>query len=65
MNLETIPDLTLVFSQEDVPLCAICDNPIWEYESASLFRAHHAVGLGHYDCVSDLESEAELKGESE
>lgn len=54
-----LPDVSHSVKEMDVPLCPFCDNPIHEFEPSSLWRAHGYVGLGHEDCVSEIEDERE------
>jgi hypothetical protein len=44
-------DIAYLIDPDHVPLCPICDQPIFDYEEVLLFTAHGQKGLGHSCCV--------------
>ena len=48
-NVENIID------EEDVGLCTICDQPIFNYEEVSIARVGQVQSLAHEICCQDAE----------
>lgn len=46
-------------SPEDVPLCPLCDQPIWNYEQAAVISSGDAKCMAHQDCTEEALADEE------
>jgi hypothetical protein len=54
MITENAKDITaLIDDPEQMSLCCLCDQPIFEYEEAIIGNAHGVICLVHAWCVED------------
>ena len=42
-----------VKSPEGIPLCPLCDNPMFTYEEVCIIHAHGIKALAHSKCIGD------------
>lgn len=48
-------DLTDNMPIDDVQLCPLCDQPIFDYDEAEVVSAHGVRFLVHTDCADDAQ----------
>lgn len=46
-------DLTYHFTSEELPLCPLCDQPIFTHENYGIVLCHNVVALAHVECAED------------
>lgn len=54
MNLEVV-EIDGEVDPEDIPLCPLCDQPIFAYERVAIGNGGEALALIHADCGEELE----------
>jgi hypothetical protein len=48
---DVFADLTGIVSRDEVPLCPMCQNHIYNYELYALANVENTVCLVHYHCA--------------
>lgn len=55
--MSMVVDLSEALEPEEMSVCPLCDNSMFDWDECAIFLAHGDVALAHVSCIAEKRTE--------